>query len=123
MTARLIVLSLILASASLPAEEDAFNPFSSIVKRGNTIVATLSAGRRWVVAEGGGATRDALDGESFHLTDGDWMFLSEPHPTHVIYRLRCHLSPPSVGVQVEQRFEGGTFRDMSVKKRYFLNAQ
>lgn len=124
MTARVTLLVLIMACIPLRASEDAFNPFASIIKRGDVIVATLSKNHRWVVSEGrSGPMRQALDGESFRLAHGGWLWLAEAHPTRVIYRLRGRLSPLASGVQVEQRFAARTFGDMSVPKSYFLKAQ
>ena len=125
MTARPIVFLLILTCSPLLAASDVFNPFSTIIRRGDSIVATVAAGHKWVVSERrSGPTRDVLEGESFHLKDGEWLwFFAEAHPTHVIFRFRGHLSPPPAGLQVEQRFDAGTFGDMSVPKSYFLKAQ
>ncbi len=124
MTARFIILSLIITRIPLRASEDAFNPFSSVIRRGDIIVATLSPNHRWVVAVGYGHYRDALDAESFPLTDGEWLWLAEPpHPTGAIYRLRCQLSPIPAGLRVENRFDARTFGDIRVKKSYFIEAQ
>jgi hypothetical protein len=78
-----------------------------------------------VVSEGrSGPIRDVLEGESFYLKDGEWIwFFAEARPTHVIFRFRARLSPPPAGLQVEQRFDAATFGDRSVPKSYFLKAQ
>ena len=123
MTARLTVLSLIIACTPLQAAENAFNPFSRIARRGDVIVATLTPHHRWAVAVGSGHTRDALDGESFQLSDREWLFLAELQDQRLIYRLRGHLSPLPAGVRVEQRFDAHTFTDTRVKKTYFIEAQ
>jgi hypothetical protein len=122
MTARLTVLSLVIACVPLQAAEDAFNPFSRIVRRGEVIIATLAPHHRWAVAVGSSHSRAALDGESFQLTDGERLFLAELQDKRLIYRIRGHLSPLPAGVQVEDRFDARTFTDMRVKKAYFLEA-
>src|ERR1700748_1749266 len=104
MTVRSIVLLLLLACSPLRAASDVFNPFSTITRRGDSIVATVAAGHKWVVSEGrSGPIRDVLEGESFRFKDGEWLwFFAEAHPTHVIFRFRGHLSPPPAGLEVEQ---------------------
>ena len=119
MTVRSIGIWLMLACSSLGAAGDVFNPFSSIIRGGDSVVATVAAGRKWIVSEGrSGPIRDVLEGESFQLKDGEWLwFFAEAHPTHVIFRFSAHLSPPPAGLQVEQRFDGRS------SSRYFIKAQ
>src|SRR5947207_13038475 len=123
MTARLTVFLLITACAPVHAAEDAFNPFSNIVKRGEVVVVTLPRHHHWAVAVDSGHSRDALDGESFRLTNGEWLFLAELQDKRLTYRIRGRLSPLPAGVQIEGGFDARTFTDIRVKKSYFIEAR
>ena len=116
---RLTVLLLFLTCSSLPATSDVLNPFSTVIRRGNSIVVTVAAGHKWVVSEGrSGPIRDVVEGESFQFRDGEWLwFFAEARPTHVIFRFRARLIPPPAGLQVEQRFDGRS------SSSYFIKAQ
>jgi hypothetical protein len=119
MIGRSIFFGLVVSCSSLRAANDVSNPFCSVVRRGDAVVATVAAGHKWVVSEGrSGPIRDVLEGESFYLKDGEWLwFFAEAHPTHVIFRFRGHLSPEPAGLQVEQRFDGHS------SSSYFIKAQ
>ena len=119
MTARFVILWLAV-SGLMPshAADDTPSPFSSVVVRGDVMVATLARNHEWHVAKGSGATRLASEGESLQLRDEELVFLAEPH--HAIYRLKCHLSPPPASVEVESRVEAGS---RPFEKKYFIKAQ
>jgi hypothetical protein len=119
MTLRCTILCLAVAGLiPLRAADDAPSPFSTVIVRGNVLVVTLAHNHEWHVAEGSGATRLASEGESLQFRDEELIFIGEPH--HAIYRLRCRLSPPPAGVQVESRVEAG---HSPFEKKYFIKAQ
>ena len=121
MTPRFIALALVVAAlSSSRAAEHASDPFVTVVRRGDVIIATLPAtGLRFVIADSP-EPRVTSYGESFELRDGASLSL---HDKHAIYRITCHLVPPPAGLQVKSKFDGRSFGGTMSEKSYFITAQ
>ena len=108
------------AGIALQAAERTTEPFASVVRRGEAIVATLPAsGARFVVRDSP-EPRVTTPSESFELRDGASLSLVEHH-SH--YQITCHISPPPAGLQVESTFDAHSFGGATRKKSYFITAQ
>ncbi|HEY6154718.1 MAG TPA: hypothetical protein VIW07_13340 [Candidatus Udaeobacter sp.] len=121
MTPRFIALGLVIAAlSSSHAAEHASEPFASVVRRGDVIIATLPAtGLRFVITDSP-KPRVTSYGESFELRDGASLSLHEKHSS---YRITCHLVPPPAGLQVESKFDARSFGGTMSEKSYFIKAQ
>lgn len=117
----LLALSLLVASVvQLRAADSGAAPFATVVRYGDTVVATLpSVGIRYVVGDDP-TPRVTSYGESFRLRDGASVFLHEKHSS---YRITCHISPPPAGLKVESMFNTQSFGGTITKKNYFIDAQ
>jgi hypothetical protein len=121
MTRRFIALGLVIAAlSSSRAAENASDPFATVVRRGDIIVATLpTTGLRFVVADSP-QSRVTSYGESFELRHGASLSL---HEKHASYRITCRLVPPPAGLRVESRFDTRSFGRALSEKSYFIKAQ
>jgi hypothetical protein len=121
MTRTFLTLFLFVAAGiQLDAADSRNSPFATVVRRGDTIVATLpTLGMRYVVAE---AQRPRITsyGEPFQFRDGTSVLLYEKHSS---YRITCHISPPPAGLRVESTFNAQSFGGTTTKKNYFIDAK
>src|SRR4051812_34201165 len=116
----LTLLLLVAAGVQLCASDSRNSPFAAVVRRGDTIVATMpSIGIRYVVGDAP-KPRVTSYGESFQLRDGASLFLYEKHSS---YRVTCHISPPPAGLKVESTLDAQSFGGTTTKKNYFIDAQ
>ena len=116
----LTLFTLVATGVQLYASDSRNSPFATVVRQGDTIVATLpSIGIRYVVGDAP-KPRVTSYGESFQLRDGASVFLYEKHSS---YRVTCHISPPPAGLKVESAFNAESFDGTTTKKNYFIEAQ
>jgi hypothetical protein len=120
MTRTLLVLSLFAVSAvQLRAGDSGTAPFATVVRQGETIVATLpSIGTRYVVGDTP-EQRVTSYGESFRLRDGASVSLYEKHSS---FRITCQISPPPGGLKVQSTFNAQSFGGTTTTKTYFIKA-
>src|SRR5437870_4320212 len=83
-------------------------PFASVVRRGDTIVATLAGDARWLVFFDGTRQNSRVSerGESFTLRDGALLSLIERHSS---YDIKCQISPTAAGLEVSSSFDAHSF--------------
>ncbi|MEO8385966.1 MAG: hypothetical protein ABI583_12035 [Betaproteobacteria bacterium] len=125
MTAHFMKLWALAASivASFPfaagATEAPSGPFQSVVRDGDSVVATLPARLKMQVTEGaGGRYRITQPGEAFRLQVGTTLVLAERHGS---YRISAQVAPTAgivVDATIDTRSMGGTLQS----KQYFVPA-
>ena len=102
------------------ADEAGFpsRPFATVIRQGNTIVATLPmAGPRYQIPFTS-APRSLSPGESFELHDGPSIFIAEKHAS---YDITCEISPRRAGLHIRAKFDDRVYGD--TQRKYFVNAQ
>ena len=118
MTRTLAALSLLTVVAQSQAATTS-EPFATVVRHGDTIIATLPAsGVRYVVGDSQ-QPRVTSYSESFEFHAGASLLLTEKHSS---YRVTCRFAPIA-GLQVESTFDARSFGGTTSKKNYFIRAQ
>jgi hypothetical protein len=93
--------------------------FQTVVIRSNTIIATLPANGRWLVADGSGKTRLSESGESFSLRAGSSLRLTEHHSSYVVTPQFSSLA----GLRIESTFDASSFGGKITNRTFFIPAQ
>jgi hypothetical protein len=111
----------LICSAACAADTQRF-PFASVVRHGDTVVATLAGDARWLVFFDGTRQNSRVSerGESFTLRDGALFRLIERHSS---YDIKCQISPTAAGLEVSSSFDAHSFGGSTEKKKYFIKTQ
>jgi hypothetical protein len=120
MTPRSLILCLFATAIPALCEgEPSTEPFASVTRDGDVVVATLpTIGSRYLIGETLESAKPRITeyGQSFRLRGGDSVSLQEHH-CH--FSIISHISPPPAGLEVHVKCTGIA----DTEKTYFIKAQ